>query len=365
MNTTGITHSGSPERFDPRADGGKLVHSEHVARYAWASQLARGAVVLDAGCGTGYGTAILAEAGPERLLAVDVAEDAVAVTREATGDRAETSVADITALPFEDSSVDLAVCFEVIEHLERRDAAIRELARVLRPDGVLLISSPNRREYLPGNEFHVHEYTPEELETALREVFGNVRLHVQNAWLGSLLAGSDGADAAAGAGRLDADIELMSATRTREGTFVVAVAGDGPLPALENRLVLGDPFEVRWWAEEIEAARGLAGEVERRTVRNARELERTRERLRAAERRILEIEQGHASVVAERGELQSDLEEAQLELARCTEELAQARALRARADRVVLDMQASASWRLTRPLRRFKSLLRGSGRDPS
>src|SRR5262249_32197042 len=154
---------------------------EHIARYRFASQLAAGATVLDAGCGTGYGTAILAAAEPARLLAVDVSEDAVEVTRALTEGRAEVAAADLRSLPFEDDAVDLVVCFEVIEHLERREEALGELARVLRPGGTLVISSPNPREYLAGNEFHIHEYPPEELEQELRSLFSHVSLHGQSA----------------------------------------------------------------------------------------------------------------------------------------------------------------------------------------
>ena len=59
-----------------------------------------------------------------------------------------------------DRSFDLVVCFEVIEHLEEPDAALRELERVVAADGVVLVSSPNRDVYEPGNPHHLHEYTP-------------------------------------------------------------------------------------------------------------------------------------------------------------------------------------------------------------
>ena len=344
--TRTTTHEGSPERFDPRADSGKLVHSEHIARYRFASQLAGGAVVLDAGCGTGYGSAILAAAEPARLLAVDVSEDAVELTKAATDGRAEVAVADLRSLPFEDDTIDLAVCFEVIEHLERREEALAEFSRVLRPGGTLVISSPNPREYLAGNEFHIHEYPPEELEQELRQYFANVRLHDQSAWLGSRLSGTG-----------DALVEVIDGPApSREATFTVAVASDAALAELPARVVLADPFEVRWWADRIEEARAQTVASRGAIARGEREREAAEARVQATAERLLALEQAHAEAV-------SDREELRIELADTQERLNHFRYRFERGERVIADLQNSFSWRITRPLRQLKSGL--SGRDPS
>src|SRR5215210_917140 len=92
----------SPERFDPEDGAGTLMAAEHFARYRWAAQLVAGARVLDAGCGSGYGTAILAAARPAALTAVDVAEAAVELTRAAVGGDVDAQVADVRELPLPD-----------------------------------------------------------------------------------------------------------------------------------------------------------------------------------------------------------------------------------------------------------------------
>src|SRR4051812_38768740 len=92
------------ERFDPEQSSGLLVDAEHRARYAIAASLAAGRRVLDAGCGTGYGTQMLARERPDELAAIDVSEDAVARTRAAVGDGADVVCADIRDLPFTDAS---------------------------------------------------------------------------------------------------------------------------------------------------------------------------------------------------------------------------------------------------------------------
>ncbi len=161
------------ERFDPDSMSG-TIEAEHVLRYLLAAQLASGRVVLDAGCGYGYGTAILAGAGASRAIGIDISEEAIEAAR-AHGD-AQFETGDVASLPFDDDSFDLVTCFEAIEHLVRRDEALDELARVLRPSGVLLISTPNRLRYDEGNPHHVYEYEPDEFRLALETRFENVRL---------------------------------------------------------------------------------------------------------------------------------------------------------------------------------------------
>ncbi len=343
----------SPERFDPRDGAGTLMGAEHLARYQWAAQLVAGARVLDAGCGSGYGTAILAAAQPASLTAVDVAEEAVELTRAAVGDGVETHVADVRELPVGDDEIDLVVCFEVIEHLERREQALREFARVLAPTGTLLISSPNRDHYPAGNEHHVYEYTPEELRSELEAHFPNVRLYRQHSWLASTLADETVLGAAHYQGA-DATVHVPAEeAATRGESFTVAAAGQGDLPALTPRVVLGDPFEVRWFAEQLEYQRGENERLSRAALQAERELARRAERLRELGAKLLEAEQVHAELVSARGEAEAELED----MARFRAEAENYQMLYERSDRVVADLQSSISWKLTAPLRALKRLL--------
>jgi SAM-dependent methyltransferase len=343
----------SPERFDPESDGGTLMATEHLARYQWAAQVAPGARVLDAGCGSGYGTGILAAAEPATLIAVDVAQDAVELTRAALGDGVDVRVADVRELPLSDGAVDLVVCFEVIEHLERRDQALREFARVLAPGGVLLISSPNRNQYPPGNEHHVYEYTPEELEAEVSAQFPNVRMHRQHAWLASAIAAPDALVAASDRG---VEVALRAASAeaaAREEIFTVAVASDGELPELAPLAVIGDPFEVKWFTEQLRNHRAEVTKIERLRLTAEREVGRQHERLQELGRRQLEAEQVQAELLDARAEIAA----AGVKLEELRMEAAHYRMVYERADRVVADMQASPSWKLTAPLRALKRLL--------
>jgi SAM-dependent methyltransferase len=331
----------SPERFDPERTRGTLIEAEHRARYWCASQLAAGKRVLDAGCGTGYGLAMLLAEGPESVTGVDLSEEAVAEAGRRLGDDAELVRADVRDLPFEEDSFDMVVCFEVIEHVERQRDALDELKRVLRPGGMLLISSPNRDVYPPGNPHHVREYRPEELQAELEERFENVKLYRQHPWLASALL----PDEALAAGEPRDLLAAAVGERLDPGseTYTVAVASDAPLSALPGIVVLGDDFEVRWWHEQIDRL-GLA---DHRSTRTAAELEAEVQRLSRA---VLDTEQTAARAV----ELERRLDDLEAECARLTEHSGHC-------ERVIHDMEDSVSWRVTAPIRALKARLTRSG----
>jgi SAM-dependent methyltransferase len=159
--------------------------NEHLARYRFAARFAHKARVLDAGCGSGYGAAELPRAAA--VIAMDVSADAVVHAR---GAFARPGVhflqAACEALPFADASFDLVLAFEVIEHLERWPQLLADARRILRPSGVLLVSTPNKAWYTESraeagaNPYHVHEFEYHEFEAALLAFFPHVHLWTQN-----------------------------------------------------------------------------------------------------------------------------------------------------------------------------------------
>lgn len=150
----------------------------HASRYDFARPYVADRRVLDIACGTGYGMAIL-RAGARGVIGVDADLDAVRVARKAEGGPA--LVGDGTRLPFADAAFDAVTSFETLEHLDERDRFLGELRRVLKPQGVCVLSTPNANytepiDGRPRNPFHVHEYTPEELGDALHRQFARVEM---------------------------------------------------------------------------------------------------------------------------------------------------------------------------------------------
>ena len=135
----------SGERFVPEAMGGQLIEAEHHARYRHAAQLVAGRSVLDAGCGVGWGSVVLAGAGAARVTGLDIDAAAISDARRRT-DAVGFVRGDLADLPFADASFDVVVCYEAIEHVAQPLVVLDELRRVLTADGVLdgLLAEPRR-----------------------------------------------------------------------------------------------------------------------------------------------------------------------------------------------------------------------------
>jgi len=170
------------ERFTPECM--REIWYEHWHRYAFALPLVRGKRVLDAACGEGYGSNLLAGTAAT-VIGVDVSADAVAHARTCYAGRenVQFQCADAAALEFPDHSFDVVVSFETLEHLHAQKELVAGFARVLAEDGLLLISSPDKHNYseLAGfrNEFHVRELYRDELLGLLRPHFPEIRLYGQ------------------------------------------------------------------------------------------------------------------------------------------------------------------------------------------
>lgn len=322
---------GVPERFVPEEMRGELIEAEHLGRYAWAASLGRGRRVLDAGCGMAYGSAMLAEADAEEVVGVDRAEPVLEAARERVGSSVRLEQADLNALPFEDGEFGLVACFEVIEHIEEPLAVLDELRRVLAPDGLLAISSPNRRRSQGNNPHHLHEFEPEELERELRARWDAVRMLRQHDVVGALIY--DPSDTGPGPFELEA---RSTAELGEEEVYTIALCGPEPLPPSSPSIVLTGLFVLDRWIRYIEAQddalNAQAYELNRWRSR-LDQLPTLRARLSDAETVLTEVRQDRDRLL----ELatRTQYAEAQLEAVR-----------------------ASRSWRLTAPLRGRRGLAR-------
>lgn len=160
--------------------------NEHLARYAFATRLSRMKRVLDAGSGSGYGSAELAKLALH-VVGVDQSEDAIHFARE--NYRLPNlcfEQASCLALPHPDAAFDLIVSFEVIEHLSDFRPFLLEVRRLLAPGGQFVVSTPNRLYYAEQrrvagpNPYHTHEFDFAEFRGELSEVFPHISVFLEN-----------------------------------------------------------------------------------------------------------------------------------------------------------------------------------------
>jgi GT2 family glycosyltransferase/ubiquinone/menaquinone biosynthesis C-methylase UbiE len=178
------------ERYVPDQQG--QIKYEHLHRYVLSLEWAKGKTVLDVASGEGYGAALLAM-GAASVVGVDVDFKSVEHARRKYGACKNLWFVSggCDALPLMDSSIDLVTSFETIEHHSRHKEMLQEIKRVLRPTGVLIISTPNRDTYSGGpqshNPYHVRELNWDELNALLKQYFQSVDFYGQRLATGSFI----------------------------------------------------------------------------------------------------------------------------------------------------------------------------------
>ena len=157
---------------------------EHRSRYHYAARYVRGKTVLDIACGSGFGSKIMEDAGAGYVVGADLSSPAVVETRGVID--GGVCISDGTCLGLADNAFDVIVSFETLEHVEKDEAFVAELRRILAPGGILILSTPNAIytapiDGKPQNPFHVREYEAGQLEALLRQSFEKVTIFGQRA----------------------------------------------------------------------------------------------------------------------------------------------------------------------------------------
>lgn len=216
------------ERFIPGAGLDGELEIEHYQRYQAVRDLITNKVVLDAASGEGYGSELLARKA-KQVYGLEIDPEAV---RQAQGKYQHPNLTftqgTIAALPFLPATFDAAISFETIEHVtgDLQESFIKEIKRVLKPDGFFLISTPDKRIYSDlahyHNEFHTKEFYRQEFHDFLSQHFTTVKFWEQSALLAYVL--TDGQE--------DSSLKLMQ-NGTVEGKYIIALCSDTTLPEPE------------------------------------------------------------------------------------------------------------------------------------
>lgn len=155
-----------------------LIFLRHLAAYYFVQPKAAGQRILDLGCGSGYGSAILAGTA-RQLVALD--RSSIALDQARIYPLPDYVAASATNLPFSNEAFDLVISFQVIEHIVQTNSYLREIVRILAPGGTFIVSTPNKTLRLlpfepPFNPYHVREFSSQSLRKTLAAWFSAVEI---------------------------------------------------------------------------------------------------------------------------------------------------------------------------------------------
>jgi O-antigen biosynthesis protein len=331
---------------------------EHFHRYLWAARLVESRRVLDLGSGEGYGAAILARSAAD-VLGVDVDERAVEHAQAnyaCSGLRFEqASALDLAGLA--EGCFDAVVAFEMIEHVADQERVMEEIQRVLAPAGLLVISTPDKDRYNAAsgqvNSYHQRELSSAEFNELLRARFDHVAIWGQRTITGSYLSRLGvRAETESNAGAADffvaASAEGLEVIDEPEPLFYVAVASNGPLPAVTPASTLADTgLELVLQTARAHAA--AVAERDRLLGDANRTLEEKREEVLAVGAKLASVEEQLLAQGAKLASVEQELLEKGDELWALEQELADARAF-------ITRLEESVTWQ---SFQRAKGLLYG------
>ncbi|MGO9972056.1 MAG: methyltransferase domain-containing protein [Solirubrobacteraceae bacterium] len=284
------------ERCVPWAPDVQVVY-EHLHRYMWAAELVDGRRVLDLASGEGFGAAILADRAAS-VVGIDIDRTTVEHSKlNYATPRIEFRVGDALDLStFAEDSFGAVVAFEMVEHVLDQDRLLAEIARVLEPGGLLVMSTPDRRAYSDAtgqqNPFHTHELDADEFSAMLAARFANVAVWGQRTITGSALAALS-AQAGEGSVRtlfVERSGDEFRSARSLSPLYLVAIASDRPLPRPPADSVLGDCGLAMLRALERRSAEELGRERQQVHEQHVADARVAQQAIEAAQRAAVEAE---------------------------------------------------------------------------
>ncbi|MDY0987411.1 class I SAM-dependent methyltransferase [Flavobacterium sp. CFBP9031] len=156
---------------------------EHLHRYAITNNYIKGKIILDIASGEGYGAALMSKEA-SFVYGVDIDKEAISKAKlKYTQKNIEFLEGSTNAIPLDDNTIDVVISFETIEHHDEHDKMMLEIKRVLKPDGIVIISTPDKLYYSEErnllNEFHVKELYKHEFKNLINNYFNHQQLLTQ------------------------------------------------------------------------------------------------------------------------------------------------------------------------------------------
>ncbi len=214
---------------------------EHLHRYAIAKELCAGKQVLDIASGEGYGSNLLAQIAA-KVTGVDIDETTVnKAKKNYQSPNLNFKVGTCSSIPLENNSVDVVVSFETIEHHDQHEEMLAEIKRVLKIDGILIISSPDKKYYSDdlnySNPFHVKELYLEDFENLIKKYFNFYQLYYQKYISGSLIVN---ANDNLGYDEFYGNYRSIEKKARLHGIYNICVAGNQELNKLKTSIFNGE-----------------------------------------------------------------------------------------------------------------------------
>jgi len=224
------------ERLIPHQPELMNLFQEHITRYMFCTQFVKNKSVLDAGCGTGYGSYLLSQQGAKSVIGIDNSKEAIQYAQNNFKDKKLKFIEDdSTKSNLSDSSINVVVAFELIEHLENPKSFISDVNRILKKNGLFILSTPNKITYNAANPFHHKEYTENELVNFLKKSFSNVSIFYQS-YPSSLAIHQPKNNF----GVQELNIEGNSGKNDENALYFLAVCTNAKLPIHSSKLFLFD-----------------------------------------------------------------------------------------------------------------------------
>lgn len=308
------------ERYIPSEDG--VIKYEHLHRYAIAKDFCKDKVVLDIASGEGYGSAMLSNIA-KSVYGVDIDPESIVHAQKEYAHRQNLTflIGSCDKIPLEDSSVEVVVSFETIEHHDKHEEMLSEIRRVLTEDGILILSSPNKLVYSDEpdyhNPYHVKELYYEELSELIEKYFKYISIYGQKIGLSSFITAlepaSNASDSMTSFTSQSQDL-IRKTISISSPLYFLAICSNSHLEALNSSLYRDEDDLYMQTLSQITSLSNTCSEISVTAQKINTELKQTKVQFHESQLKLQETQTELQGTRVELQETQAKLQETQAKL---------------------------------------------------